>query len=129
MVSRSQPACWVQADAFPLHRGVCESLQLANNLACFSPPAAESKSCKLDFFLQYESVFSKALPDAHVVLKRLEESREIDATQKEVGVFARVNGRAFSFAPLRAGILRAQFGFMDNWGSGAWFFGGQHVLT
>ncbi|KAM6046633.1 zinc finger and BTB domain-containing protein 40 isoform 2-T2 [Chlamydotis macqueenii] len=46
--------------------------------------AAESKSCKLDFFLRYESVFSEALSDAQAVLKRLEECREIDASQKEV---------------------------------------------
>ncbi|XP_074883727.1 zinc finger and BTB domain-containing protein 40 isoform X4 [Buteo buteo] len=45
--------------------------------------AAESKSCKLDFFLQYESVFSEALSDNQAVLKRLEECREIDASQKE----------------------------------------------
>ncbi|XP_054705857.1 zinc finger and BTB domain-containing protein 40 isoform X5 [Grus americana] len=45
--------------------------------------AAESKSCKLDFFLRYESVFSEALSDAQTVLKRLEECREIDASQKE----------------------------------------------
>uniref|UniRef100_A0A8D0F427 Zinc finger and BTB domain containing 40 n=1 Tax=Strix occidentalis caurina TaxID=311401 RepID=A0A8D0F427_STROC len=45
---------------------------------------AESKSCKLHFFLRYESVFSEALSDARAVLKRLEECREIDASQKEV---------------------------------------------
>ncbi|XP_063209758.1 zinc finger and BTB domain-containing protein 40 isoform X3 [Chroicocephalus ridibundus] len=45
--------------------------------------AAESKSCKLDFFLRYESIFSEALSDARAVLKRLEECREIDASQKE----------------------------------------------
>ncbi|XP_009703577.1 PREDICTED: zinc finger and BTB domain-containing protein 40 [Cariama cristata] len=45
--------------------------------------AAESKSCKLDFFLRYESVFCEALSDARAVLKRLEECREIDASQKE----------------------------------------------
>uniref|UniRef100_A0A8C4URN9 Zinc finger and BTB domain containing 40 n=1 Tax=Falco tinnunculus TaxID=100819 RepID=A0A8C4URN9_FALTI len=45
--------------------------------------AAESKSCKLDFFLRYESVFSEALSDAQAVLKRLEECREVDASQKE----------------------------------------------
>ncbi|XP_064326112.1 zinc finger and BTB domain-containing protein 40 isoform X2 [Phalacrocorax carbo] len=44
---------------------------------------AESKSCKLDFFLRYESVFSEALSDARAVLKRLEECREIDVSQKE----------------------------------------------
>ncbi|XP_042650234.1 zinc finger and BTB domain-containing protein 40 isoform X3 [Tyto alba] len=44
---------------------------------------AESKSCKLHFFLRYESVFSEALSDAQAVLKRLEECREIDAFQKE----------------------------------------------
>ncbi|OXB77342.1 UNVERIFIED_CONTAM: hypothetical protein H355_002334 [Colinus virginianus] len=46
--------------------------------------AAESKSCKLDFFLRYESVFSEALSDAQAVLRRLEECREIDASQREV---------------------------------------------
>eukprot|EP00075_Anas_platyrhynchos_P009790 XP_027299043.1 zinc finger and BTB domain-containing protein 40 [Anas platyrhynchos] len=46
-------------------------------------PAAESKSCKLDFFLRYESVFSEALSDAYAVLRRLEECREIDASQRE----------------------------------------------
>ncbi|XP_072739981.1 zinc finger and BTB domain-containing protein 40-like isoform X2 [Ciconia boyciana] len=46
--------------------------------------AAEGKSCKLDFFLRYESVFSEALSDDRAVLKRLEECREIDASQKEV---------------------------------------------
>ncbi|NXW64199.1 ZBT40 protein, partial [Eurystomus gularis] len=78
-----QPMCWLQADAFQSHRAVCESLQLANNTSCFSHTAAESKSCKLDFFLRYESVFSEALSDARAVLKRLEECREIDASQKE----------------------------------------------
>ncbi|KAM9217517.1 zinc finger and BTB domain-containing protein 40 isoform 6-T6 [Leptosomus discolor] len=43
----------------------------------------DSKSCELDFFLQYESVFSEALSDAQDVLKRLEECREIAASQKE----------------------------------------------
>ncbi|XP_076212102.1 zinc finger and BTB domain-containing protein 40 isoform X3 [Aptenodytes patagonicus] len=46
--------------------------------------AAESKSCKLDFFLRYENLFSEALSDARAVLKRLEDCREIDASQKEV---------------------------------------------
>ncbi|KAM6236674.1 zinc finger and BTB domain-containing protein 40 isoform 1-T2 [Spheniscus humboldti] len=45
--------------------------------------AAESKSCKLDFFLRYENLFSEALSDARAVLKRLEDCREIDASQKE----------------------------------------------
>nr|XP_013815077.1 PREDICTED: zinc finger and BTB domain-containing protein 40 [Apteryx mantelli mantelli] len=45
--------------------------------------AAESKSCKLDFFLRYESVFSEALSDVQTVLKRLEEYQEIDASQRE----------------------------------------------
>ncbi|KAM9176158.1 LOW QUALITY PROTEIN: zinc finger and BTB domain-containing protein 40 [Mergus octosetaceus] len=44
--------------------------------------AAESKSCKLDFFL-YESVFSEAHSNAQAVLRRLEECREIDASQRE----------------------------------------------
>ncbi|NXS94605.1 ZBT40 protein, partial [Jacana jacana] len=77
------PMCWLQTGAFQSHRAFCESLQLANNSSCFSCTAAESKSCKLDFFLQYESVFSEALSDAQAVLKRLEESREISASQKE----------------------------------------------
>lgn len=77
---------------------------------------AESQSCKLGFFLRYGSVLSEALLDAHVVLKRLEESREIGVAQKEVGVFTWVNGRGFSFAPLRAGTLPAPFGFVDKWG-------------
>ncbi|XP_065552329.1 zinc finger and BTB domain-containing protein 40 isoform X4 [Lathamus discolor] len=45
--------------------------------------AADSESCKLDFFLRYESIFSEALSDAQAVLSRLEECREIDASQKE----------------------------------------------
>ncbi|XP_061306033.1 zinc finger and BTB domain-containing protein 40 isoform X3 [Pezoporus flaviventris] len=45
--------------------------------------AADSESCKLDFFLRYESIFSEALSDAQAVLNRLEECREIDASQKE----------------------------------------------
>ncbi|NWU49044.1 ZBT40 protein, partial [Dromas ardeola] len=79
----SGPMCWLQTDAFQSHHAFCESLQLANNSSCFSHTAAESKSCKLDFFLQYESIFSEALSDARAVLKRLEECREIDASQKE----------------------------------------------
>ncbi|NWW52431.1 ZBT40 protein, partial [Pedionomus torquatus] len=75
--------CWLQTDAFQSHRAFCESLQLANSSSCFSHTAAESKSCKLDFFLRYESVFSEALSDARAVLKRLEECREIGASQKE----------------------------------------------
>uniref|UniRef100_A0A8C3PUF9 Zinc finger and BTB domain containing 40 n=1 Tax=Chrysolophus pictus TaxID=9089 RepID=A0A8C3PUF9_CHRPC len=52
--------------------------------ACTECGCSESKSCKLDFFLQYESVFSEALSDAQAVLRRLEECREIDASQREV---------------------------------------------
>ncbi|NWQ82957.1 ZBT40 protein, partial [Columbina picui] len=77
------PMCWLQTDAFPSHHAFCESLQLANNSSCFYHTAAESKSCKLDFFLRYESVFSEALSDARAVRKRLEESSEIDTSQKE----------------------------------------------
>ncbi|NWQ88784.1 ZBT40 protein, partial [Burhinus bistriatus] len=80
------PICWLQTDAFQSHHAFCESLQLANSSSCFSHTAAESKSCKLDFFLRYESVFSEALSDAQAVLKRLEECREIDASQKEAVV-------------------------------------------
>ncbi|NXT25479.1 ZBT40 protein, partial [Syrrhaptes paradoxus] len=82
-VSLLQPMCWLQTDAFQSHHAFCESLQLANNSSCFSHTAAESKSSKLDFFLQYESVFSEALSNARAVLKRLEECREIDASQKK----------------------------------------------
>lgn len=91
--------CWLQTDAFQSHHTFCESLQLANNLSCFSHTAAESKSCKLDFFLQYESVFSEALSDNQAVLKRLEECREIDASQKEVGVSTWVNATSGFFYP------------------------------
>lgn len=94
--------CWLQTDAFQSHHAFCESLQLANNLSCFSRTAAESKSCKLDFFVGYESVFSEALSDAQAVLKRLEECREIDASQKEVGVFTSINDASFFFTLLRA---------------------------
>ncbi|XP_074831873.1 zinc finger and BTB domain-containing protein 40 isoform X2 [Carettochelys insculpta] len=47
-------------------------------------PEAESKTCKLDFLLQYESVFSDALSDTKTVLKRLEECRGIERSQREV---------------------------------------------
>uniref|UniRef100_A0A8C0BEH9 Zinc finger and BTB domain containing 40 n=1 Tax=Buteo japonicus TaxID=224669 RepID=A0A8C0BEH9_9AVES len=60
------------------------SLQEDSGSCPDQPASAESKSCKLDFFLQYESVFSEALSDNQAVLKRLEECREIDASQKEV---------------------------------------------
>ncbi|XP_009868500.1 PREDICTED: zinc finger and BTB domain-containing protein 40 [Apaloderma vittatum] len=73
-----QPACAEQ--------GGCVGEKLAEPLGekgGAKDLAAESKSCKLDFFLQYESVFSEALSDARAVLKRLEECREIDASQKE----------------------------------------------
>lgn len=99
--------CWLQTDAFQSHHAFCESLQLAKNLPCFSHTAAESKSCKLDFFLRYESIFSEALSDAGAVLKRLEECKEIDASQKEVGVFTWGNDTSFFFTLLRAGIVCA----------------------
>lgn len=71
--------------------------------------AAESKSCKLDSFVGYESVFSEALSDAQAVLKRLEECREIDASQKEVGVLTSINDASFFFTLLRAVIVCALF--------------------
>ncbi|NWY00522.1 ZBT40 protein, partial [Nothoprocta ornata] len=80
---RCHPICWLQTHAFQLHDALCESLQLANNSSPFSHAVPESKSCKLDFFLQYESVFSEALSDVQTVLKRLEEYQEIDASQRE----------------------------------------------
>lgn len=101
--------CWLQTDAFQSHHAFCKSLQLANNLSCFSRTAAESKSCKLDFFVGYESVFSEALSDAQAVLKRLEECREIDASQKEVGVFTSINDASFFFTLLRAVMVCALF--------------------
>ncbi|XP_021273093.1 zinc finger and BTB domain-containing protein 40 isoform X5 [Numida meleagris] len=75
----AQPAC--------AERGCCVEVEPAESLekkGRASGLAAESKSCKLDFFLQYESVFSEALSDAQAVLRRLEECREIDASQREV---------------------------------------------
>jgi len=81
---------------FKSHHAFCESLQLANNSSCFCHTAAERKSCKLDFFLRYESVFSEALSDARAVLERLEQCREIDASQKEVGVFTWVKDTSSS---------------------------------
>ncbi|TFK13643.1 espin [Platysternon megacephalum] len=47
-------------------------------------PEAESKTCKLDFLLQYEGVFSEALSDTKTVLKRLEECRGIEGLQREM---------------------------------------------
>ncbi|XP_052647423.1 zinc finger and BTB domain-containing protein 40 isoform X2 [Harpia harpyja] len=72
-----QPAC--------ARQGGCVEEELAEPLdeKGGARDLAESKSCKLDFFLQYESVFSEALSDNRAVLKRLEECREIDASQKE----------------------------------------------
>ncbi|XP_042687541.1 zinc finger and BTB domain-containing protein 40 isoform X4 [Centrocercus urophasianus] len=75
----AQPAC--------PERGCCVEVEPAEPLekkGRVSGLAAESKSCKLDFFLRYESVFSEALSDAQAVLRRLEECREIDASQREV---------------------------------------------
>uniref|UniRef100_A0A8C8BTN1 Zinc finger and BTB domain containing 40 n=1 Tax=Otus sunia TaxID=257818 RepID=A0A8C8BTN1_9STRI len=64
--------------------GTLQYSPLAFAVASRSPLyQTESKSCKLHFFLRYESVFSEALSDARAVLKRLEECREIDASQKE----------------------------------------------
>ncbi|XP_015152709.2 zinc finger and BTB domain-containing protein 40 isoform X1 [Gallus gallus] len=75
----AQPAC--------AEHGCCVEVEPAEPLekkGRVSGLAAESKSCKLDFFLRYESVFSEALSDAQAVLRRLEECREIDASQREV---------------------------------------------
>lgn len=113
--------CWLQTDAFQSHHAFCESLQLANNSSCFSHTAAERKSCKLDFFLRYESVFSEALSDARAVLKRLEECREIDASQKEVGVFTWVNDTSFFFTLLRARIVCSLFRKLFHGQLGSWY--------
>lgn len=96
--------CWLQTDAFQPHNAFCKSIQLANNSLCFSRTAAESKSCKLDFFVRYKSVFSEVLSDAQAVLKRLKECKEIDASQKEVGVFTSINHASFFFILLRASL-------------------------
>uniref|UniRef100_A0A8C0H7M4 Zinc finger and BTB domain containing 40 n=1 Tax=Chelonoidis abingdonii TaxID=106734 RepID=A0A8C0H7M4_CHEAB len=45
---------------------------------------ANIKTCKLDFLLQYEDVFSEALSDTKTVLKRLDECRGIEGSQREV---------------------------------------------
>uniref|UniRef100_A0A674KF57 Zinc finger and BTB domain containing 40 n=1 Tax=Terrapene triunguis TaxID=2587831 RepID=A0A674KF57_9SAUR len=45
---------------------------------------AERKTCKLDFLLQYEGVFSEALSDTKTVLKRLDECRGIEGSQREM---------------------------------------------
>ncbi|XP_048680849.2 zinc finger and BTB domain-containing protein 40 isoform X5 [Caretta caretta] len=47
-------------------------------------PEAESKTCKLDFLLQYEGVFSEAFSDTKTVLKRLDECRGIEGSQRQV---------------------------------------------
>ncbi|KAG6929967.1 zinc finger and BTB domain containing 40, partial [Chelydra serpentina] len=47
-------------------------------------PEAESKTCKLDFLHQYEGVFSEALSDTKAVLKRLDECRGIEGSQREM---------------------------------------------
>ncbi|XP_067422376.1 zinc finger and BTB domain-containing protein 40 [Emydura macquarii macquarii] len=47
-------------------------------------PEAESKTCKLDFLLQYEGVFSEALSDTKTVLKRLHECKGIEGSQREM---------------------------------------------
>lgn len=112
--------CWLQTDAFQSHHAFCESLQLANNSSCFFHTAAESKSCKLDFFLRYENLFSEALSDARAVLKRLEDCREIDASQKEVGVFTWVNDTSFFFTLLRARIVCALFRKLFHGQLGLW---------
>ncbi|KAM6240962.1 LOW QUALITY PROTEIN: zinc finger and BTB domain-containing protein 40 [Porphyrio hochstetteri] len=70
--------------------------------------AAGTKSCKLHFFLQYESVFSEALSDAQAVLKRLEECREIDASQKEALDAQALDAQAMNAQALDAQTLDAQ---------------------
>nr|XP_048680852.1 zinc finger and BTB domain-containing protein 40 isoform X6 [Caretta caretta] len=47
-------------------------------------PEAESKTCKLDFLLQYEGVFSEAFSDTKTVLKRLDECRGIEGSQRQM---------------------------------------------
>ncbi|XP_061235507.1 zinc finger and BTB domain-containing protein 40 isoform X2 [Neopsephotus bourkii] len=80
---------------------------------------ADNESCKLDFFLRYESIFSEALSDAQAVLNRLEECREIDASQKEAlvsclaeageqSVFKKLLSKVKDAQPLDAQPLDAQ---------------------
>lgn len=54
-------------------------------------------------------VFSEALSDAQAVLKRLEKCKEIDASQKEVGVFTSLYHASFFSTLLRAVIVCALF--------------------
>lgn len=100
--------CWLQTDAFQSHNAFCESIQLANNSSSFSHTAAESKSCKLDSLFDMK-VFSEVLSDAQAVLKRLEKCKEIDASQKEVGVFTSLYHASFFSTLLRAVIVCALF--------------------
>ncbi|KAM6313027.1 zinc finger and BTB domain-containing protein 40 isoform 1-T1 [Podargus strigoides] len=104
---------WVHRDAvLSAQRGGCAAGELAEPLeekGGARDLAAESKSCKLDFFLRYESVFSEALSDAQAVLKRLEECREIDASQKEalVASLAEAGGQSV-FKKLLSKVKDAQ---------------------
>uniref|UniRef100_A0A8C8SCG1 Zinc finger and BTB domain containing 40 n=1 Tax=Pelusios castaneus TaxID=367368 RepID=A0A8C8SCG1_9SAUR len=60
----------------PATQDSCEEEEIAE--------PAESKTCKLDFLLQYEGVFSEALSDTKTVLKRLDECRGIEGSQREM---------------------------------------------
>ncbi|XP_025906921.1 zinc finger and BTB domain-containing protein 40 [Nothoprocta perdicaria] len=77
--ARSDPRCHAEQDSY-VEEEIAEPLEKRGRIDDLAP---ESKSCKLDFFLQYESVFSEALSDVQTVLKRLEEYQEIDASQRE----------------------------------------------
>lgn len=54
-------------------------------------------------------VFCEVLSNAQAVLKRLEECKEIDASQKEVGVFTSLYHASFFSTLLRAVIVCALF--------------------
>ncbi|KAM8796307.1 zinc finger and BTB domain-containing protein 40 [Eudromia elegans] len=77
--AHSDPSSHVQQDSC-VEEGIAEPLEKRRRIDDLAP---ESESCKLDFFLQYENVFSEALSDVQTVLKRLEEYQEIDASQRE----------------------------------------------
>nr|XP_042700909.1 zinc finger and BTB domain-containing protein 40 isoform X4 [Chrysemys picta bellii] len=70
----------------PARQDSCEEGEAARPVKeteTIGDPEAESKTCNLDFLLQYEGVFSEALSDTKTVLKRLDECRGIEGSQRE----------------------------------------------
>uniref|UniRef100_A0A8C3FWE0 Zinc finger and BTB domain containing 40 n=1 Tax=Chrysemys picta bellii TaxID=8478 RepID=A0A8C3FWE0_CHRPI len=71
----------------PARQDSCEEGEAARPVKeteTIGDPEAESKTCNLDFLLQYEGVFSEALSDTKTVLKRLDECRGIEGSQREM---------------------------------------------